>query len=246
MRFLSCISKINCAFASVLLPISLMTMVLPLSMPTFAFVINRTRLQQQYGRPSSASFLSLVSERAQMESMSNKLAWNLIDKINETGQIGTKVPEAEQVDIAALAAQLSDLQCESAIEIPTDATLTGTHELLYSMSPGGSSGAIGPFVGKVTQEFVDEVKFINTVQLGPFTIELHAVREVIDNVRIRVKFQETVVRIFGVEITRKETKGAGVWKQLFVGEVYRGNDRRLLRVMETPSLFVIQQPLSSS
>ena len=216
-------------------------MVLTLLTSTYAFITPLTTL---HDRCSSSSLQQSAAAKT-AGSTANKIAWNLIDKVEEAGQIGSKAPETIQADIAALANELSDRQCESSTRIPTDVTLTGVHNLLYSMSPGGSSGAIGPvFVGKVTQEFLDDVKFINVVQFGPLKIELHAVREVVDNTRIRVTFQETVVKILDLEVTRKETKGAGVWKQLYVGEVCRDGDRRLLRVMETPSLFVIQQSLS--
>ena len=39
---------------------------------------------------------------------------------------------------------------------------------------GGSSGKIGPFVGAVTQTFIDDVKFVNSVELGPLRLALQA------------------------------------------------------------------------
>jgi len=35
----------------------------------------------------------------------------------------------------------------------------------YCTAPGGSNGKVGPFVGQVTQEFLNEVDFINAVEL---------------------------------------------------------------------------------
>ena len=170
----------------------------------------------------------------------NKLAWELIDKAESVGQIGAKALESDQVEIAALAEKLAS---KSRTRNIARIKLSGAHQLMYSTSPGGSSGAIGPFVGKVTQRFVNDENFINAVELGPLNIELNAVRSVLDGLRIKVKFEETVVKFFGVEVSRSSTKGQGIWKHIFVGEVQRGNDRRLLRVMETPSLFIIQQKL---
>ena len=119
----------------------------------------------------------------------------------------------------------------------------------YSASPGGSSGAIGPFVGRVTQSFLDEEKFINRVELlnGAFKIELNAERKVLDDTRIRVMFKETVVSLFGKELIRKNVKGQGVWKCEFAGTVnleLNGNSETVfLRVLKTPSTFVIAQKL---
>lgn len=92
------------------------------------------------------------------------------------------------------------------------------------------------------------------MELGPLKLELNAEREVLDDVRIRVTFRETVVFLFGVEVVRKETKGKGVWKYMFSGVVDvdqpsaqggggadGGRKQMLVRVMKTPSTFVIVQ-----
>ena len=60
-----------------------------------------------------------------------------------------------------------------------------------------------------------------------------AEREILDDKQIRVKFKETVFSIFGLELFRKATKGSGVWTQRFVDAG--------LRVMNTPSLFVLRK-----
>ena len=174
----------------------------------------------------------------------NAIAWELIDKVEacSAGQIGVKATEEEQAEIDECVQKLTSVAGEQndAAYFP----LTGDHDLLYSMSAGGSSGAIGPFVGKVTQKFVDDEQFINGVKLGPLSVELLAIRNILDGTRIRVKFQETTIKLFGFEVSRSETKGAGVWKNLYVSEIERDGDKRLLRVMETPSLFIIQQKIS--
>ena len=41
----------------------------------------------------------------------------------------------------------------------------------------------------------------------------------IDDERIRVSFVETAFRVFGKEVTRRPTKGGGVWRQRFVLKV---------------------------
>ena len=119
--------------------------------------------------------------------------------------------------------------------------LAGTYDLLYSMAKGGSNGKVGPFVGAVTQVILDEQNFINQVSLfgGALVVQLYAQREIIDDNKIRVSFVETVFKLFGNEVKRQPTEGTGVWKQLYVESGQDGSAK--LRVMRTPSLFVLRQ-----
>lgn len=157
----------------------------------------------------------------------------------KTGQVGSKASEADVATIADLAEQLASL---STVERPADVPLSGVHSLVYSASSGGSSGMLGPFTGRVTQSFIDEKQFINAVTLGPLCIKIYADREVLsDGQRIRLKFRKTTVEIGGFQIIRKELKSSGIWKCKFVEVVGEGQNKRLLRIMETPSLFVIEQ-----
>ena len=121
--------------------------------------------------------------------------------------------------------------------------MEGRHELIYSASPGASSGALGPLVGKVSQSFLDETRFINRVELlgGTVKIELNAERKVLDESRIRVKFKETAFYIFGQEVKRGEVKGSGVWDLMFSGMVTVNGEKMRLRIMKTPSTFIIAQ-----
>ncbi len=83
---------------------------------------------------------------------------------------------------------------------PARKTLVGIYDLLYCTAPGGSNGKVGPFVGKVTQEFLNEADFINAVELfdGKVKISLYAQREVISDKRIRVTFRQTAVQVKNV------------------------------------------------
>ena len=170
----------------------------------------------------------------------NELFQELIQEIRKVGQVGSKATEEERKNIETLANKITPLTDGK----PARKELTGKHELLYSAAPGGSSGAIGPFVGKVSQLFVNENIFKNIVNLGPLEVKLTAERKVLDDSRIRVKFIETRVKLFSVEVLNKETKGQGVWQTLFSG-VINDNDGNpmLLRIMKTPSLFIIKQKL---
>lgn len=143
--------------------------------------------------------------------------------------VGASAEEAAGVEAAAAA--LSTF-CSAE---PARQDLSGVWELVYTATAGGSSGKVGPFVGKVTQEMVDDTAFVNAVELfgGALRVALRAEREVLDAERIRVTFKEMVFSLFGMEVLRKPTGGAGVWRQRYVDEG--------LRVMDTPSLFVLRR-----
>ena len=208
-----------------------------------------------YAVESPASFVSGVIEKFNLgniistgngDGARDDLANQLINKCKELGQVGSKLSEEERDSIDEIANLLSAFSDSS----PAKFELQGDHDLIYSASPGGSSGAIGPFVGKVTQTFLDEEKFINRVELlnGAFKVELNAERKVLDDTRIRVMFKQTAVSLLGKEVVRKDVKGQGVWKCDFAGIVNLEKpdgevERVFLRVLKTPSTFVIVQRL---
>ena len=94
----------------------------------------------------------------------NELATKLINKCKEYGQIGSKLTEEQQAIIDELAAVLIPYSDSG----PAQVDLQGRHDLIYSASPGASSGALGPFVGSVSQSFLDEERFINRVEIGEY------------------------------------------------------------------------------
>ena len=161
----------------------------------------------------------------------------LLDAISVAGVVGVDAPEEAQARCEEAAAELSSSGPASAARVP----LAGTYDLLYSMAKGGSNGKVGPFVGRVSQIILDDKAFINQVELfgGFVTIQLHAEREVLDDDRIRVSFVETAFHIYGAAFPRKATAGQGVWKQLYVEPGADGT--AAFRVMNTPSLFVLQR-----
>lgn len=169
----------------------------------------------------------------------DEIASDLIKTCREYGQIGSKLSEDKQAVIDNLAASLEPYTDPS----PAKASLSGRHDLIYSSNKGASSGALGPFVGKVSQSFLDDVRFINRVELfgGIVKIELNAERKVLDDTRLRVMFKETAFYIFGNEVKRGEVKGAGVWDYIYSGTVNVDGEKMLLRVLKTPSTFVIAQ-----
>lgn len=143
--------------------------------------------------------------------------------------------------LASLVALLFTLQLEAFQkgENLSGISLQGKHTLLYSMAKGGSNGKLGPFVGKVQQDFLDDENFINSVSLGPLMIRLQAVREILTDRNVRVKFKNTSVSLFGNCLVNKETKGQGVWKMRYFNK--DPTVGRRIRVMDTPSLFIIEE-----
>jgi len=144
--------------------------------------------------------------------------------------VGTSEDLKDDIENAAKALEPS---CQGQ---PARAKLEGVWDLLYCTAPGGSNGKVGPFVGDVTQVFVDDERFKNEVEVfGILKLSLEAQRKIMDDYKIKVTFKQLAVSIFGTEVFRKDLKGAGVWKQRYVDED--------LRVMDTPSLFVLRRRL---
>lgn len=172
----------------------------------------------------------------------NEKVLDLLQAAVEVGQAGSLTSEESQNRMAELADAVIPL---SESKKPAQFPLIGEHTLLYSAAKGASSGRVfGNFVGKVTQFFEDDEIFYNRVAFGPLMIALKARREIKNDSIIKVSFLETKVTLFSKTLTQKEIEGGGVWKVRFVGEV-EGVDgkRKLIRIMDTPSLFILEQPL---
>ncbi|CAJ1961521.1 unnamed protein product [Cylindrotheca closterium] len=167
---------------------------------------------------------------------------DLLSAVSQVGQVGSLATEEERLkleDLSKLAIPLSDSR-------PAQVPLLGEHKLLYSAAPGGSSGRLfGNAVGKVTQFFEEGEIFCNRVKFGPLQIALRAKREVKSDSVIKVSFLETTVSLFGKTVVQKEVGGGGSWKVKFIGKVTDENGKeKLIRIMETPSLFILEQPLN--
>jgi hypothetical protein len=175
----------------------------------------------------------------------------LLDMARRMGPVGVRnsLEDQELINDAALRLQQQQLGLSNAVAAVsyTDVPLLGVHELIYSAASGGSSGKIGPIHGKVMQTFVNATTFINSVELGPLRIALTATRKIKNETSFVVKFQSTTVSLFNIPIIEKSVVGGGIWNILYTGIVHDKNDvehpMRLLRVMHTPSLFIIEQKL---
>lgn len=161
----------------------------------------------------------------------------------EFGPIGAFAKEQDQRRILELARGLAPYSDPNP---PSGAPYRGVHNLVYSDSTGGSSGKLfGPFYGHVTQTFLDDNEtFVNTVEIGPFQLALRAQRQVVDDHTNRVTFREINAKAFGQTLVQKDITGGGMWNYIFHGTIVDADGTsKLVRVMEAPSLFVIEQPV---
>lgn len=167
---------------------------------------------------------------------------DLLDVVSQVGQVGSLASEEDQDKVKKIAQAVIPLSDSK----PAKFALSGEHKLLYSAAPGASSGRVaGNVVGKVTQFFEDDETFYNKVSFGPLQIALKAKREIKNDSTIKVSFQETKISLFGQTLTEKTIGGGGVWKIKFVGTVTdKSGNEKLVRIMETPSLFILEQPLN--
>lgn len=183
------------------------------------------------------------NDDVQLSSTRDQLAQELLQFATEVGQVGKKTTEENRRKMDDLSQKLSVYSDPHPARIP----LEDTHTLVYSASEAGPpAGLVGPFVGKVTQIFWNETVYENVVKLGPLRVSIFANREVTGDDTISVSFYETQIRLFGKRIVRREVDlgEPGTWKQLFVGRVNVDGEGILLRVMNTPKLFILKQPLN--
>ena len=183
-------------------------------------------------------------EEQQKQEDRDAMMQNFLVQARKLGPVGIDRTEEERLELLTNARAIAKFSDPSPAQYP----LSGVHSMVYSAAPGSSSGKLfGPVNGKVLQEYVDDVTFINSVELGPLKIALHAERTVMDDSQIKVTFKETSISLFGSIVANKkfENNRGGVWKYLFIGEVMdpAQGQRKLVRVMETPSLFILEQNL---
>ena len=179
------------------------------------------------------------------EQQRNDNILKVLDTAGTIGQVGSLASTEDQQLMEDIATNAISLNKESK---PARYTLTGEHTLVYSAAPGASSGRIfGNVVGDVSQYFEDETIFYNRVNFGPYIqIALKAKREILNDTSIKVSFLETSFNIFGQTVKKSKMDGnsGGVWKVKFVGTVEDQNgNKKLIRIMETPSLFILEQDL---
>lgn len=198
--------------------------------------------------PSSSSAVGILeripflnAKNVNRQEERNRRIQELLKAAAEIGQVGSLSSEEDQARMESLAAEAIPYSDSKPARFP----LEGEYRLVYSAAPGASSGRVGAFVGKVSQLFTTEETFYNRVNFGPLQIALQAQREIKNDEIIKVTFQETAFNLFGKTLSQKQAGGGGVWKCRFVGKVQdEDGTEKLVRIMETPSLFVLEQPLN--
>ena len=160
--------------------------------------------------PSRLRSASDASDDASDDASPASLA-ALIDRLRAAAgtKNGTDLDEHAEAKVKAIVREIS-ARDDSALD-PNTIDLAGTNwDLLYSDSPGNSSGKLGPFVGRVTQRFSDERgsgKYENVVRLGPLTLSLAAVAAPVSsdekNESLRVTFVDLAVDVFGKRALNK-------------------------------------------
>eukprot|EP00545_Synedropsis_sp_CCMP1620_P007673 CAMPEP_0119008910 /NCGR_PEP_ID=MMETSP1176-20130426/4022_1 /TAXON_ID=265551 /ORGANISM="Synedropsis recta cf, Strain CCMP1620" /LENGTH=219 /DNA_ID=CAMNT_0006961329 /DNA_START=13 /DNA_END=672 /DNA_ORIENTATION=- len=198
-------------------------------------------LSYQHGSPAISSSSSSRLEMSVTTTERDTKVQEVLSFAREIGPVGKFASEEDQKKLEAMSQKL----VEYSDPTPGETILDGMHDLVYSASEGGSSGVLfGRVSGKVQQEFLDETTFINTVTLGPLKAALRATRSVKNDSTNLVKFHQTTISVFGQTVLEKDIKGGGFWKYLFMGKIVDTDGKeKFIRIMETPSLFVLEQPL---
>ena len=183
--------------------------------------------------PSRLRSASDASDDASDDASPASLA-ALIDRLRAAAgtKNGTDLDEHAEAKVKAIVREIS-ARDDSALD-PNTIDLAGTNwDLLYSDSPGNSSGKLGPFVGRVTQRFSDERgsgKYENVVRLGPLTLSLAAVAAPVSseksdekNESLRVTFVDLAVDVFGKRALNKPFPPgrAGTWRMAYASDAIR-------------------------
>lgn len=183
----------------------------------------------------------LQSTQESVSTERNRLATELLTAAKEVGQVGKLASVEDRHRIDQLALRLKPYSDPK----PARTTFTGTHSLVYSGSDSGpTSGLVGPFVGKVTQYFCNETVYQNRVQFGPLQVSIFGEREPLSDSDIQVRFYRTQVHAWGKRLVDRNVDlwhAPGLWEHIFVGKVEVEGETWLLRVMNTPKLFILRQ-----
>ena len=171
------------------------------------------------------------------------------EKLESTTSIDRRVEELRQLTSgtgngtqctperrATVEALVQELERSNSNLQPASLPLRNTSwTLLYSNTSGNSSGKLGPFVGRVTQEFDEQDGFANTVDLGVLKVTLNATYETKNDQIIVVRFRNTELCVFGFKLFSKafERTAVGSWKV-----TYASSDLRIL-YSNQDNLFVL-------
>ena len=185
-----------------------------------------------------ATMLAAASNEDCIDDERNAAILALVDQARQLGPVANDHPENVKAEFHRRAKELQPLSDTS----PAAIDLTGVHERIYSISPGKK-------YGHIQQIFVNATSFVNSVKFlgGIVQTSVDAYYKAQDDVMGMVIFDNQLYfRLFGLTVYRKELPRGGEfpWKVLFVGNfVDHDGKQKRLRIMETPSLFVLLQNL---
>lgn len=161
------------------------------------------------------------------------------------GPVGALSSDDDQQKLLTMARELA----EDSDPMPARHPLRGTFHLVYSAHPGRPSGRLfGPFYGQVTQIFLDDGEtYINQAKFGPLVTTFRALKSTKDDLTNEVNFNLATIKLFGRRLVQRHVDlRGGEWHYVFLGTVLdEDGQKKLIRVMETPRLFILEQPVSS-
>jgi hypothetical protein len=157
---------------------------------------------------------------------------------------GTPKQRQQLLELARSARTRSDAQ-------PALRPLQGTFELVYSSHPKQPSGRIvGSVCGRVTQTFFanETTAYTNAVRFGPFAVTITGQRHVVDEWTNRIQFTKLSACVCGKTMLECSVNlTGGEWEYLFLGKIVNENDQQVLvRIMETPHLFILVQEINDN
>mmetsp|Transcript_16653 Transcript_16653/g.23143 ORF Transcript_16653/g.23143 Transcript_16653/m.23143 type:complete len:195 (-) Transcript_16653:165-749(-) len=159
----------------------------------------------------------------------------VVDEARSLGPVANDEPEDKKEAFLSLARQLQPLSDPQ----PARLDFTGNYERLYSVSPGKK-------LGLIQQKFLDRTNVVNSVALGPLKTTSYGRYKATGDFSGTIVFEKLVFSVFGLKFYEKPYQAEGLWKILFVGTfVDHDGVRKRLRVMETPTLFLLLQNLEA-
>ena len=190
-----------------------------------------------------------IDDDGMKQGKEQQLIQSLLQQIDIAGTDGTKASEEIRKSIIDIVDTIEEMKINREKDM-TSIPLNGEHDLLYTDTPN-TPQYIGPFKGKTTQNFIDEIFFQNVLSLGPVSFAISADRQVMDGSRIKLFFKGLTISLFGKSVVQKELDAKGVWKFIYYGEVERSSRKEakdlrkkiLLRVMKTPNLYILAKDL---
>ncbi|KAJ8606032.1 hypothetical protein CTAYLR_010788 [Chrysophaeum taylorii] len=176
---------------------------------------------------------------AASESIAAPDAKAAIERLSAGTENGIRASDEAAAEIAALIAGLEN--ANPTADIATSGLLDGTWQLVYTTTKGSSAGALGPFVGTVSQIIdLGAGSYVNLVELPLLTGKLGATWDVEGPDTWTVNFEFIEFFLFGQSVTKKPLTAKGTWEM-----TYLDSDFRILRAQgkkdAPPNVYVLKR-----